>query len=230
MAYPFLSRLADHGVTEMKLGRWIGIGALTIALWCSTGCAGKEDPAEDPDLDAPTSGLVLTEEEAAALSGKMRVKLYYKTQEGKRLSSEIRLVEYTAKDGKVEHLLEKMLLSLLEGPTEGGKLGALIPAGTKLESVRVQGDCAILDFNRAFADGLPEEKETAELLAYSLVNTVTELKEIQRVQITVEGSEIGQTSSGVEFGVFTRNVGVVATSTEVEDVFLESDYDDVELE
>ncbi len=215
----------------MKMGKRFCTGLLAVMMvLCIAGCSKKNPDSGDGDEYTPTSSLALSEEEAAALSGKMRVKLYYTAPENTQLAGEIHLLEYTAKDAKAEHLIQKVMESLLAGPSEGGKLGVLIPEGAKVENVSIKDDCATIDFNRAFADGLPKEKETAKLLAYSIVNTVTELKEIEKVKITVEGGDIGVTDSGFEFTTFSRSLEMVAAANSTEDVFSESDYDGVELE
>ena len=79
-------------------------------------------------------------------------------------------------------LLEK----LLEGPTEEG-FKSTLPSGTKLQSLELQGRRAVVDLSGPYAtlSGI-----SLTLADYAITLTLTQLQDIQAVEITVRGREI----------------------------------------
>jgi len=76
---------------------------------------------------------------------------------------------------------------LLDGPNNENFESA-IPYGTKLISAVKDGDVLIVDFTSEFLAS--EEPEAKANTIYSVVNTITELKEISGVKFLIEGKEV----------------------------------------
>ncbi|MFR5683505.1 MAG: GerMN domain-containing protein [Clostridia bacterium] len=111
------------------------------------------------------------------------VTLYFKEKEQQKLATETRVI-----DAKI--LLEnpyEILINMLIGGPKTDNLENIIPKDTKLNSVKIEKGTAILDFSKEFIEnhqnGVEEEKKTIQ----SIVNTLTQLTEVNQVKILVEG-------------------------------------------
>ncbi len=83
--------------------------------------------------------------------------------------------------------LEQLVVEqLIEGPKQAGNQ-AVIPADTRLLSISVTDNICYLNFSREFMTAVPVEDPW--LTIYALVNSLTDLKTVTRVQIAVEGSQ-----------------------------------------
>lgn len=90
--------------------------------------------------------------------------------------------------GETAECLKDLLDELVSGPV--GELDEALPAAAALSSVRLEGDLAVVDMNRAFADEMPAGSSAEMLAVYSIVNTVcVNYPQIARVKITVDGNE-----------------------------------------
>lgn len=159
----------------LKLGIIIGlIILLLILIWFLT---------KDSEVDFVEYTPVeeITEEQ----SRQTMVKLYFKNKETGDLDTETRLID-------VKNLANnpyKVLLNMLiEGP-KNEKLERLIPEDTKTNKVELQKNVVVIDFFEGFIknhlDGAEEESKTI----YSIVNTLTELTEVDGVKILINGEE-----------------------------------------
>lgn len=165
--------------------------ALLLVLIILSGLTGCKKKDKKDDEYQPTSGLVMTGDELAALNGKVRVIRYFPTTTGDKLVGEVTLISVTAKDKKAENLIIKVLEALMQGPKDTTNLKNLFPKNAKVKSVKLDGDCVVINFDAAFKAGLPENQSDIELLLYSIANTLTEFKDINCVKIT-SGSEVVQ--------------------------------------
>lgn len=77
---------------------------------------------------------------------------------------------------------------LIEGP-KNEKLLKLIPENTKLNSVKIENDILYIDFSEEFVREQNLGKEQEELILKSIVNTVTELTEINKVSFLIDGED-----------------------------------------
>lgn len=83
----------------------------------------------------------------------------------------------------------KVLINLLiEGP-KNEKLIKLIPEDTKLISAEIKNNILFLNFSKEFINEQNLGKEQEELILKSIVNTVTELTEINKVAFLIEGEQ-----------------------------------------
>lgn len=111
------------------------------------------------------------------------VSLYFKS--GDDIVPEARLID-------VKQLLnnpyEQILKMLIEGP-KNTNLQNAIPEGTKINKIQKEEDILIIDFSKEFienhTEGEKEEKQTIN----SILNTVTELTEINGIKILINGEE-----------------------------------------
>lgn len=114
------------------------------------------------------------------------VTLYFKEKDQKNIKSEARLV-----DSK-ELLREpyKVLIGMLvEGPKDS-KLETAIPENTKVLKTELKGSTVIIDLSEEFINQAPEEEIEKSNMIYSIVNTLTELKEVDSVKFLINGEEV----------------------------------------
>ena len=78
---------------------------------------------------------------------------------------------------------------LVKGPTPESKLEPTIPQGTKLNSLELKGDLAIVDFSKEIIENFAGGSLNEALLIGSIVNTLTEFPGIIRCQLLVEGQQ-----------------------------------------
>ncbi len=109
--------------------------------------------------------------------------LYFSDEQAEHLIPEVRQVEETASIAKVA------VEELVKGPKETG-LHATIPSETKVLNVDIIKGVAYVNFSQDLIDK-HWGGSTGELMTItSLVDTLTEFKNIQKVQIMVEGKVV----------------------------------------
>ena len=113
------------------------------------------------------------------------VSLYFYNNDTKSLASEGRLID-------VKELLEnpyKRLMELLiEGP-QNANLSKTIPDGTKVNKAEIKGDILYLDLSKEFIENHAGGEEAESATIYSIVNTMTNLTEVNAVKILIDGEE-----------------------------------------
>ena len=93
----------------------------------------------------------------------------------------------------------KLLNILCSGPTND-KLESPIPEGTKINNAYLKENTVYVDFSEDFIKNAPNGVEEEGLLVYSIVNTLTELNEVNGVKILIDGKEnMAFNDKGMEF-------------------------------
>lgn len=113
------------------------------------------------------------------------VSLYFPNKETKELEPEARMVD-------IKEMLntpyDKLVNLLIEGPKDETK-EKIIPDNTKLLKTSLEGDCVTLDFSQEFLNYNKENEKAKENLINSLVNTLTQLNEVNSIKILINGAE-----------------------------------------
>ena len=130
------------------------------------------------------------------------VTVYFASEDGTKLSRSDITVGY---DGTLS--LEQIVLGqLLGGPIEE-EIYPTIPEGTEILGVTTKDGVCYVDLNEKFMQKRPEV--TAEVTIYSIVNSLVDLGNVNKVQFTING-EIRKTYDGIDFsGVFERNLELI---------------------
>lgn len=113
------------------------------------------------------------------------VSLYFPNKETKELEPEARLVDIKE---ILENPYDKLVNLLIQGPKDENK-EKIIPENTKLLSTSLEGDCITLDFSSDFLNYDKTAETTRGNLINSLVNTLTQLNEINSIKILIDGNE-----------------------------------------
>ncbi len=124
------------------------------------------------------------------------VSLYFETTQNGDIQTEARLID--SKD-LLDDPYSYLINLLIEGP-KNDNLRKNIPEGTKLNGTFLLGECLVVDFSKEFLENSKGDALQKSNIIYSIVNTVTELKEVSRVKILIDGEESdGYSDVGISF-------------------------------
>ncbi len=213
----------------MKKKKIVQILAILIGAACIfSGCSKAE---EGSDEYTPTSSLQMTESEAAALGEKVRVVLYFTDSKGSNLFAESQLLEFTSRDRRTENMAKKICEMLIAGPANRDTYVSTLPSEVSVRSVTISNNVATVDFNSDFTEKLWSEPAKLDLMVSAIANTLTELKDVEKVSITVDGKALGKMDNGYEFKATGRNQDIVSAQPASNSVeYTEEAFADVELE
>ena len=113
------------------------------------------------------------------------VSLYFYNENTKSLVPEGRLIDVKE---LVDKPYDKLIELLMQGPNNT-ELSKTIPEGTKVNKIERKGDTLYIDLSKEFVENHEggEEKEKATI--YSIVNTMTNLTEVNSIKILIDGEE-----------------------------------------
>ena len=112
-----------------------------------------------------------------------KIILYFENTETGELEAETQIID-------VKKLLnepyKEMVNLLIKGP-QSSNLKKLIPDGTILNEIKIENGCAIINFSNQFLNFENDEKKFK--IINSIVNTLTNLKEINSVSFLINGEK-----------------------------------------
>lgn len=111
------------------------------------------------------------------------VSLYFYNTETQELANQSKLID-------VKELLEnpyKTLVNLLMEAPKNEKLESILPEGTIVNKAELEGKMVVVDFSKEFIENHEVEKE--KMILQALVQTLTQLTEVNAVRITIDGEE-----------------------------------------
>ena len=111
---------------------------------------------------------------------KAKIKLYFASEDGMHLKEVIREIEYNSNIS-----MEKVVLEQLASGTEEEGAYPVLNPDIKINTVTVADGICYVDFNNAFLQ--KSYSVSSEVIIYSVVNTLTEITKVNKVQISVEG-------------------------------------------
>ncbi|GAB6138854.1 GerMN domain-containing protein [Halanaerobaculum tunisiense] len=111
-----------------------------------------------------------------------KVKLYFSNQQAQYLVVEDREV-------KLNKLYQNVIQELIKGP-QNDNLVETISEGVKLLDLEVEEGIAKVDFSQELVTNHPGGTAGELMTVYSVVNTLTQLEDINQVQILVAGQEV----------------------------------------
>lgn len=113
------------------------------------------------------------------------ISLYFIDNESGELKIESKLI-----DAKklLNNPYEEIINLWLQGP-ENKKLKNNCSKNVKLNNTKLEGDCLTVDFSKEFIEEFAGEKGEESKVIYGIVNSLTELTEINSVKIIIDGEE-----------------------------------------
>jgi len=162
------------------------------------------------DMKAASS-TALSQEENSKLAGKMPVNLYFGSSDNTKLMLEVRYIDEAAGKKGTASLATALVNELITGPVEK-ELKATIPEGTKLAGpISVSSGTATVNLTKEFVDKHPGGAAASKLTIYSIVNTLTELSDIQRVKFLVNGKTVTDFKGAYQFDApFPRTASLIS--------------------
>ena len=138
-----------------------------------------KDKKEEENIQEYTPEEEITEEQYRQTI----VSLYFADKETGELLPEARMIDIKEIINDPYNVLMNMLI---EGP-KNEKFAKVIPDGTKVLSINKEGDTLTIDFSSEFLNYDKNADIAKNNLIYSIVNTMTELTEINHVKFLVNG-------------------------------------------
>jgi spore germination protein GerM len=133
----------------------------------------------------------------------VQIALYFKDNNTQKLDKEYRFVNI--EDVKVD-VAGTIMKELTNGPTYEN-LVATMPTGTKVNNIEIKNNQIILDVSKEFMDNKSSNLEDQTLTIFSVVNSLTEIKEIDQVRFLVDGKEVEKYGDVNDFNKpFGRNL------------------------
>ena len=102
-----------------------------------------------------------------------------------------------------------MLTELMAGPRTHD-LWSAIPDDTKLLSVETKGGICTVNFSREYIENSPGGTAAERMAIYSVVNTLTELDGVEKVQFLIEGKKEKIYTHAVFDEPFSRDESIIA--------------------
>ena len=113
------------------------------------------------------------------------VSLYFISKDKKELVPEARLIDIKE---IINDPCDKLVELLIDGP-KNDKEEKVIADNTKLNKSYMDGDCVVLDFTEQFLNYDKNDSKAKYNLINSIVNTLTQLNEVNKVKILIDGNE-----------------------------------------
>ena len=175
--------------------RLLAVAGLSAALLLVGGCtADKGGQGAERSSSSPTtavgdkqasSGEVTQKPEKEKQEQKLTINVYYPDAQGTKLIAVKREIKATGQKDKYTAAME----SLMQGTKAKGQT-TIIPKQAKLRSVKVKDGLATVDFSRDIVKHFVGGSTGEEMLVGSVVNTLTEFRDVKKVQILIEGKAV----------------------------------------
>ncbi len=147
------------------------------------------------------------------------VTLYFKDKTSGELAKETRLID--SKD-LLKNPYNELLDLLISGP-ENSNYEKIIPDGVSVIDNKFENGCVTINFSKELSElNLDEASKTN--ITNSILNTLTQLTEVNSIKILIDGQEMGINfenvkNTGNESNV-NNNVNITNTSTNIENMTL----------
>lgn len=121
------------------------------------------------------------EEISEEQSRQTKVTLYFENVDTGELETEIKIIDANILINNPE---EELINLLIKGP-QSSNLKKIIPDGTVLHDIKIEKSCAIINVSNEFLNY--ENEESKLKIINSIVNTLTNLKEIKSIKFLING-------------------------------------------
>ena len=189
-----------------------------VFTFCLTACNSLDEYGYETGNDEiePVSSILIGEEEAKKITDKYPIHLYFEVEGKNILKMETRYINEEDAKRSVNNIAEIIVKELINGPAENSKLQATIPEGSKLRSpIKIKEGVATVDLTKEFVENHPGGKEKEQITIYSIVNSLTELKGIQKVKFTIDGKETDTFKGNFKFDeLFPRSSSLISKEVE----------------
>ena len=181
---------------------------LVIGLGCSKSTIVPKEEVNEPKKE--TKSTTKENSDQKNKEDKIFIVLYFSDKNADKLKEEKRLVEKSVIINKLE---ETIVNELIKGPESSSELLATIPQNTKLLSLSRNNDTISINLSKEFVENHPGGSSAEALTIFSIVNSLTELKEVEKVEFLIEGKKLKEFKGHYEFDKpFSRNEEIINRS------------------
>ena len=134
------------------------------------------------------------------------VYLYFASQDGRKLICQQKNIEVKQSQSLEYQLVEQ----LIAGPDDSGakNLIASVPSDTKINDIKTEEGTCYVNLSRGFMK--KKDNVTEEVTIYSIVNTLTELDTVNRVQFLIDGEKLNEYKGDIDFSKpFDRKTSII---------------------
>lgn len=125
---------------------------------------------------------------------RQRVVLYFPDNKGKGLAREERSIEVKQSQTLEYQIVEQLVI----GPDDK-ELKVAIPQGTKIKDIKTEEGICYVNLSNDFVSKLSGSTADEKLIIYSIVNSLTELNYVNKVQFLIEGEKISEFKGHYDF-------------------------------
>jgi germination protein M len=137
--------------------------------------------------------------------------LYFASTDGTSLVPETRQVHYSSNTSVDKLVMEQ----LIEGPRMNGAQ-ATIPTGTKMITISTVDGVCYVNFDETFFN--QNQEITEQVVLYSIVDSLTELQTIDRVQLSVNGDTTGKVRFTYDLAtMYEEDLSIVSIEQDTEE-------------
>lgn len=149
----------------------------------------------DQDINLPTD----------TVSSEMReVTLYFPPKSGYKLKKEVRTIRVNDQQPLAQYIINE----LIKGPQAEG-LGEALSKDTVLLSVETSNNICFVNFRANFLDKNSGSAEKEKMIVFSIVDSLTELDAIDRVQFLMDGKRVQDFGNINISGMFGRDESMI---------------------
>jgi len=144
-----------------------------------------EEPTETTEETTETTEGTTEEpttEETQEKPAEITIPIYFSDDQAQYMKGEYRTI---SNDDPVKNAVNE----LFKGPNSAN-LYALIPEGTKLLNAEIKNNVAYVDFSTDILEGVAGGSTLQRFIIYTIVNTLTEIDEVDAVQILIDGKNV----------------------------------------
>lgn len=138
----------------------------------------------DKKDEGVVNNYIPEEEISESQSRQTIITLYFIGKDTGEIMPEARLIDANK---LIKNPYEELIKLLIEGP-KNEKLNSIIPNNVKLNLIKIENKCVIIDFSQEFLGVLEDENNKYKAIN-TIVNTLTELNEVETIKILIEGKE-----------------------------------------
>ena len=174
----------------MKLFKLMIFSVAMAAFLLTAGCTPGTSPSpqEPPASSAASSSSQASSQSSgvkADQAKEMSIRVYYPNEDGSRLIAVTKTIHPDQKTDKYTAAIQ----ALMAGTSAKGQVN-IIPKTAKLHSVHVHDGVASVDFSGELVKKFSGGSSGETMLVGSIVDTLTEFPDIQKVQILSDGKKV----------------------------------------
>ncbi len=139
---------------------------------------------------------------SGGLNDKVELTLYFSTPDAMYLQGEKREIEKS-------NIYQNTMNELIVGPNDSN-LHRTIPENTKILDIEIEDKIAKLNFNNAIIEEHWGGSTGERLTVYSIVNTMTQFEEIDKVFFLIEGETVESLAGHMDLSIaLEKNIDII---------------------